>query len=361
VLLAPRGATDGRSQAVAYPCRYDCTVRARPQKVEPKVKCYCCSGEASRFGTFQNKNRVVQRFRCTKCGKTFSEDQPLGRLRVSHDKVVQIVKLLSEGIGIRAVSRLAQCHQHTVLEVLRVVGERCEYLHDRLVRNVTIDSLQVDELWTRVGIRQARTTPEDTERGDQYTFLGIAADTKLIVSYYTGKRNAESTFAFAADAASRIAGQVQITCDSFHPYPSVLNSFFNRRLDLAVMQKIFKKDTYNGSDPNRRYSPAPYASVFVKRIIGAPDETKICTSHIERTNLTVRHFNKRFARLGLGWSRKLDNHRRAVSLFVAVFNFCKVHRTLGTTPAHASGITDGAWTIERLIEEATRREPSLEQ
>jgi hypothetical protein len=71
-------------------------------------------------------------------------------------------------------------------------------------------------------------------------------------------------------------------------------------------------------------------------------------------NLTVRHFNKRFARLGLGWSRKLDNHKAAISLFVAVFNFCKVHNTLGTTPAHGAGITDGPWTIERLIDEVTQ-------
>jgi hypothetical protein len=70
-------------------------------------------------------------------------------------------------------------------------------------------------------------------------------------------------------------------------------------------------------------------------------------------NFSVRHFNKRFARLGLGWARKLENHKHAISLFIAANNFCKVHNTLGTTPAHGVGITDRPWTIEELIERVT--------
>ncbi len=149
------------------------------------MNCYCCSGEAKRFGRFQNKNRTVQRYRCVVCGKTFSEHQPLDHLRVSHDTVIQIVKLLTEGMGIRAVSRLTGCHIRTVLEVLRVVGEKCDRLHDKLVRDVETGSLEIDELWSRVGIRQQRTTPEDTERGDQYTYLAVTAREKLILSYTT--------------------------------------------------------------------------------------------------------------------------------------------------------------------------------
>jgi hypothetical protein len=70
--------------------------------------------------------------------------------------------------------------------------------------------------------------------------------------------------------------------------------------------------------------------------------------------LSVHHFNKRLARLGLGWSRKLDNHRHTISLFIAAYNFCTAHNTLGTAPAHCAGITDRLWTIERPIEEATK-------
>src|SRR6266850_1261474 len=162
-----RHATEGWSLTGAYPLRYTHTVNARPQKVEPKVTtCLCCTGPAKKFGRFKNRNRTVQRYRCIQCGKTFSEDQPLEHLRISHDKVIRIVKLLTEGCGIRAVSRLTGCHTRTVLEVLRVVGDKCDKLHDKLVRDVETGSLQIDELWSRVGIRQQRTTPDDTERGD---------------------------------------------------------------------------------------------------------------------------------------------------------------------------------------------------
>ncbi len=323
------------------------------RKSSRKVNCLCCSSPAKRFGSFKNRNRTVQRYRCIRCGKTFSEEQPLGHLRVDHDKVIQICKLLTEGIGIRATARLTGCHTHTILEVLRVVGEKCDQLHDKLVRNVQTGSLQIDELWSKVGRRQSRTQPGDTERGDQYTFLAVTAREKLIVSYHTGKRDAGNTEAFIADVEQRISGRIQITTDGFSPYPEIVRRYLLPRLDYAVMQKIYDADQTEGKEAKRRYSPPACTGVRVEIVAGVPREDRICTSFVERTNLSVRHFNKRFARLGLGWSRKLENHRAAISLFVAAYNFCKVHNTLGTTPAHGAKLTDRPWTIEELIEKAT--------
>jgi IS1 family transposase len=275
-------------------------------------------------------------------------------LRIDHAKVVQIVKLFAEGVGVRACARLTDCHTHTVLNVLETVGEACERLHDRLVRNLTVDSLQVDELWSRVGISQKRTTPTDTERGDFYTFLGITAREKLIVSHYTGKRDAESTDIFAKDVASRIVGRVQITSDGWGAYLDAIRRYLLARLDYADMQK-----NYAATPPEieavRRYSPAPFIGVTIIVKAGTPRRDRICTSFVERSNLSVRHFTKRFARLGLGWSRKLANHRHAISLFVCAYNSCKVHSTLGCTPAVGAKITDHNWTIEELMEKATNQ------
>ena len=105
----------------------------------------------------------------------------------------------------------------------------------------------------------------------------------------------------------------------------------------------------------RRYSPAQCSGVKIRIQAGAPRQDRINTSYVERSNLTVRHFNKRFARLGLGYSRKLCNHRYAISLFAAAYNFCKVHSTLGCTPAVGLKLATETWTIERLIEEATNQ------
>src|SRR5580692_8740662 len=138
--------------------------------------CHCCNGEVKKFGSYRNKNRVVQRFCCIRCNKTFSESQPLDGLTIEHDKVVQIVKLLTEGLGIRATARVVNCDPHTVLKTLETVGQKCEQLHGNLVRNLNVDALQIDELWSRVGCSQKRANQigGDDTIGDQYTFLAIS-------------------------------------------------------------------------------------------------------------------------------------------------------------------------------------------
>jgi hypothetical protein len=157
---------------------------------------------------------------------------------------------------------------------------------------------------------------------------------------------------FVDDLAKRIAQRAQITTDAFGAYPDTILRYFNGRSDYAVMQKIYQ-GTYpdlDVIDPLRRYSPPKCIGVSVEIRSGEPDTDKICTSHVERCNLSVRHFTKRFCRLGLGWSRKLANHRAAVALFVVAYNFCKRHSTLGTSPAVRSKLTDHVWTTAELVQ-----------
>lgn len=318
--------------------------------------CLCCGGESRKFGKFKNKNRIVQRFCCNRCNKTFSEAQPLDGLRLDQTKVVQIVKLLVEGLGVRACARFANCDPHTVLNVLETIGQKCEQLHDKLVRHVKTDSLQLDEIWTRVACSQklANRKSYGDEVGDQYTFLGITAREKFIVSYHTGKRDLPNTDIFVEDIAKRIDGRIQITSDSFRPYPQIVRKHLLGRLDFATMQKLFSTPFNANAEAARRYSPATCTGVRVRIRAGAPREDRIGTSYVERVNLSLRHFNKRFARLGLGYSRKLSNHRYAIALFVAAYNFTKVHNTLGCTPAQGLKLTNETWTIEKLIEEASK-------
>ena len=277
----------------------------------------------------------MQRFQCTRCGKTFSESQPLDGLRLDNSKVVQIVKLLVEELGVRGVARVVGCDAHTVLNVLENVGRKCERLHDNLVRHLNVDALQIDELWSRVACSQKRANQigGGDEIGDQYTFLAVSAREKFIVSYHTGKRNTENTDTFIADVAERIVGRVQITTDSFRPYQQIVRKHLLGRLDFATMQKLYSVPFDAKAEAARRYSPAQCTGVKIRIQAGAPRQDRINTSYVERSNLTVRHFNKRFARLGLGYSRKLCNHRYAIALFTAAYNFCKVHSTLGCTPA----------------------------
>ena len=186
--------------------------------------------------------------------------------------------------------------------------------------------------------------------GDAYA---LSAREKFIVSYHTGKRDYTNTDIFIHDVAKRIEGRIQITTDAWRAYPALIRKYLLERLDYAVMQKKFACPQFE-VQASRRYSPAPFLGVNIRIKAGAPRPDRICTSHVERVNLSVRHFNKRFVRLGLGYSRKLANHRHAVSLFVCAYNFCKVHATMGCTPAVGLKLATETWTIEKLIEEATK-------
>jgi IS1 family transposase len=201
-----------------------------------------------------------------------------------------------------------------------------------------------------------RATEWDTERGDFYTFLALDRRTKLIISHLTGKRDYTNTNDFVADLAERVPGVVQITSDGWSAYPDTVRAHLLGRLNYAVMQKIYGSQgkPLNQVDPNHRYSQPKCTGIKLKTIAGDPDVDKICTSHIERLNLSVRTFNRRFTRLCPGWSRKLSNHRYAIALFCTAYNFCKVHTTLGCTPAVGLKLAAETWTIERLIEEITK-------
>jgi hypothetical protein len=92
-------------------------------------------------------------------------------------------------------------------------------------------------------------------------------------------------------------------------------------------------------------------------VIGFPPRHLITTSHAERLNLSVRMASRRFGRLTNAFSKKRPNHRAAVALFAAHYNFCRVHETLSTTPAVALGVAERPWTIADLMETALATPP----
>jgi transposase-like protein len=133
----------------------------------------CCGSKTKKAGFFRTQKQTVQRFKCLNpaCGKNFNEQRRFIGLCLDEAKIVQIVRCLAEGCGVRATARLVGCDKNTVLEVVRVIGQKAEQFHDNTVRAVQTESIQLDELWVRVGIRQSRTTESDTERGDFSLFL----------------------------------------------------------------------------------------------------------------------------------------------------------------------------------------------
>ena len=299
-------------------------------------------------------NRIVQRYRCLRCGTTFSESQPLAGIRIDAAKAVQVVEMLAETVGVRAAARLARLDQGTVLRIIETAGEHCARLLDAKIRNVSVPIVQADEVYSYVQRQPDYEIKDDRERGEFWTFLAIAKNEKLIISYRISKRTGEDAAEFLNDLGNRMAARFQFTTDGFRGYCAVRGSAGNvERIlgevcDYATEVKVFQKDeSYAGA----RKIFAPYL-VHIKRQprFGSPDMNEATTCHAERTNLSLRTFTRRFVRRTINFSKKVENHRHAVALFVAHFNFCRVHKSLnGKTPAMAAGLTDHPWTVTELL------------
>jgi transposase-like protein len=180
--------------------------------------CHCCSGNCRKSGSYRNRNRLVQRYACDRCGKSFSESQPLDGLRVDFKQACQVVHLLCEGMGIRAIERFTGLHRDTVLSVLESAGEKCARLLDEKIRNVKGQWVQVDEVHGFVFSKPQNTLREDVEHGEFFTYLGVDMSSKLIINWRTSKRDGENTLAFMQDLKGRMAGRFQLTTDAYMPY-----------------------------------------------------------------------------------------------------------------------------------------------
>lgn len=186
------------------------------------------------------------------------------------------------------------------------------------------------------------------DMGDQYVFVGMDADSKLVISYLVGKRDPTSAFYFMADLKERLANRVQLTTDGFRPYLPAVEDVFGADVDYAQLVKLYGQ-AKSHSDDREWYSPVRVMAAVPMRIGGRPDPRWISTSFVERQNLTIRMGVRRFTRLTNAFSKKLTNLKAAVVLHFAHYNFCRIHRSLRITPAMAVGISDHVWDLEELL------------
>src|SRR5208337_2088494 len=105
--------------------------------MDANMNCTTCNTECVKFGKHRNG---LRRFRCQICKRTYTEthERPLGDMTVDQDKAIMALKLLLEGSSVRSVERITELHRDTILKVLAVVGEKCERIMGRYVRNVKV-------------------------------------------------------------------------------------------------------------------------------------------------------------------------------------------------------------------------------
>lgn len=310
------------------------------------MTCEKCEVACQRFGRHRNG---LRRFRCPLCKKTYTEAHKaaLEGSYIPRDKVVLVLRLLLEGNSIRSCERVSQLDRNTIMRILTLAGEKCERLLGREIRNIPAREVQADEIWSFIGKKEKRREDgDDPNLGDAYTFVAIERDTKLVLNFALGKRDQKTCDAFIEGLRLATSHQnFQITTDGFAPYRTSIPNTLDDRCDFAMLIKVYRATP----EGERRYSPAEVVSTEVVPVIGQPDPKKICTSHIERQNLTMRMQIRRFTRLTNAFSKKWENHWAALCLYFAHYNFCRIHSSIRVTPAMEAGITDHVWDLAELL------------
>ncbi len=279
--------------------------------------------------------------------------------RLTPERRIQIVAALVEGNSIRATCRMAGVSKNTVTKLLVDLGTVCSIHQDRMMRDLSCERIQCDEIWAFCYAKQRNVAPEKQGElgfGDVWTWVAVDADTKLVPTYRVGGHELGDAVDFLNDLAKRLHHRVQLTTDGNLLYPNAVNVAFKADIDYAQLVKIYGTDGGTAG----RYSPPVCLGATPRKVIGRPDAEHISTSYVERQNLTMRMSMRRFTRLTNAFSKKLENLTAAVSLHFFHYNFCRVHQSLGTTPAAAAGVTDHVWTLEEVVGllEAAERTPT---
>jgi IS1 family transposase len=228
------------------------------------------------------------------------------------------------------------------------VGQGCEKWMDETMNDLTCKRIQVDEIWSYVGKKQRNVTKQDdrSQVGDQWTFVALDPDTKLIPTWMVGKRDLFTANAFMLDLSARLSNRVQLSSDGLKNYINAVERAFGDDVDYGQIVKFYEAEPAGAG----RYSPPKVTSTEKTVFVGRPDQVHISTSHVERQNLTMRMSMRRFTRLTNAFSKKVENLCAAVSLHFAHYNFVRVHRTLRVTPAMEARVTDRLWSLDELVE-----------
>lgn len=268
--------------------------------------------------------------------------------RLPTEKRAQILGMMVEGISIRAISRMTGASKNTIVKLLADAGQKFSDYQNEKVRDLSCNRLQLDEIWSFVYVKAknipcAVAAPEIA--GDVWTWTAIDADTKLIASWLVGDRSGETACRFVRDLAGRLKHRVQITSDGHRAYLQAIEEAFGNDADYAMLEKIYAAPAPTGTT---RYSPAECCGTRTHRVAGNPDPAHISTSFAERQNLSMRMSIRRCTRLTNAFSKKIENHVYAISVYFMHYNFCRIHQTLRVTPAMEDGISDHVWSLEEL-------------
>ena len=269
--------------------------------------------------------------------------------RLSLQDRARILGCLTEGMSLRATTRLCDVSINTVTRLLVDVGAACDLYQNETLRNLPCKRVQVDEIWSFCGMKEKNVPPKrrrEFGRSDVYTWVAIDADTKLVPSWLVGQRDVACAKGFVSDLTSRMANRIQLSGDGHKVYLVAVENAFAGEVNYAMLVKLYSNSP--GKTPDYKYRTGNSCGAIKGAVCGDPKDVHISTSFVERQNLTMRMGMRRFTRLTNGFSKKVENHAYAVALHYMHYNFGRIHKTLHVTPAMEAGIADHVWTLEEI-------------
>jgi IS1 family transposase len=182
------------------------------------------------------------------------------------------------------------------------------------------------EIWRFVAKKARNVRKDDSpEIGDQWVFVAMDAENKIVPTYFVGRRTQDLHKRTASHGHSALVGVIPMSRETRLGWTRTSGNSSNCMEIMGSME-------LNGT-------PQAQSSRLYPRS-GCPDPKHISTSFIERQNLTMRMQMRRFTRLTNAFSKKLGHLKAAPALYFAYYNFCRVHATLRVTPAMEAGLTD---------------------
>lgn len=269
--------------------------------------------------------------------------------QLTNERRTQVIRQICEGSSIRATVRITGVAKNTIVKLLAEVGEACIKYQDKALRNLPCKRVQCDEIWSFCYAKE-KNVPRGKRGefgfGDVWTWTALCADTKLIVSWLVGRRDAGTSTDFIRDLAGRVSSRIQLTTDGLRVYLEAVENAFGSNVDYAMLVKMYGNE---GRDTEATYSPAECTGCRAIEISGEPDADYISTSYVERSNLTMRMQMRRFTRLTNAFSKKVENHISALAVYFMYYNFCRVHQSIRVTPAMEAGVSDHVWGVEEIV------------
>lgn len=268
---------------------------------------------------------------------------------LTHEKRCAVLRCLVDGCSIRATTRITGVAKNTIQKLTRDLGQAVMEYSDNVLRNIKAKRVQCDEVWCFCYAKE-KNLPDSMRGlpgvGSMWTWTALDADSKLMIGWKLGARDAATAHAFMRDVQERLANRVQLTTDGNIVYLDAVMDYF-AEIDFAMLQKLYGPGE---AGPESRYSPAKCNGAKKRVVTGNPDPAHISTSYMERQNLNIRMQNRRFTRLTNAFSKKAEMLECSLVLTFFYHNFVRIHQTLRCTPAMKAGITDHKWSIEEMVD-----------